>query len=75
MLSATSCSIQSPSVENDGASARVSLSRPASAAAVPVDQIIVYPNQAVPALMLPKGKFRIRAMDKTGMILNAYEKR
>jgi hypothetical protein len=42
--------------------------------AVPVDQIILYPNQQIPALMLPAGKFRIRAMDKWGKILNGYER-
>ncbi len=41
--------------------------------AVPVDQIILYPNKEVPALILPKGKFRIRAMDKTGKILGEYK--
>jgi len=43
--------------------------------AVPVDQVILYPNQPIPALMLPAGKFRIRAMDKSGKVLNQYEKR
>jgi hypothetical protein len=42
--------------------------------AVPVDQIILNPDKPVPALMLPAGKFRIRAMDKTGRIINQYEK-
>jgi hypothetical protein len=46
-----------------------------SDAAVPVDQIILYPNQPMPVLMLPAGKFRIRAMDKSGKILNQYENR
>ena len=46
-----------------------------SAGAVPIDQIIVYPNQTIPARILPKGKSRIGAMDKTGKILNKYEKR
>jgi hypothetical protein len=45
-----------------------------SANAVPVDQIILYPNKEIPVLMLPKGSFRIRAMDKTGNILRQYEK-
>src|SRR5215213_400971 len=43
--------------------------------AVPVDQIILYPNKQIPTLMLPQGKFRIRAMDKSGKTLNQYEKR
>ncbi len=43
--------------------------------AVPIDQIILYPNQKIPALMLPKGVFRIRAMDKTGKILGQYERK
>jgi hypothetical protein len=42
--------------------------------AVPVDQIILYPKQSVSALMLPKGKFRIRALDKSGRVLGEYEK-
>jgi hypothetical protein len=40
---------------------------------VPVDQIILYPNKEVPILMLPPGKFRVRAMDKTGIALREYE--
>ena len=46
-----------------------------SADAVPVDQIILYPNRPLPVLLLPAGKFRVRAMDKAGKILNQYEKR
>jgi hypothetical protein len=34
--------------------------------AVPVDQIILYPNKEIPVLMLPKGNFRIRAIDRIG---------
>lgn len=45
-----------------------------SADAVPVDQIILYPNREVPVLMIPAGKFRLRAMDKAGRVLNQYEK-
>ena len=45
-----------------------------SADAVPVDQIILYPNKEIPALILPKGSFRIRAIDRAGKILNQYEK-
>ncbi len=36
--------------------------------AVPVDQIILYPKKEVPVLMLPKGKFRIRAIDRSGKV-------
>jgi hypothetical protein len=43
--------------------------------AVPVDQIIIYPKQQIPVLMLPVGTFRISAMDKTGKILSQYEKK
>ncbi len=43
--------------------------------AVPVDQIIVYTNQKIPAIVLPAGGLRIRAMDKTGKILTRYEKK
>jgi hypothetical protein len=46
-----------------------------SADAVPIDQIIIYPQQQIPVLMLPSGTFRIRAMDKTGKILSQYEKK
>ncbi len=46
-----------------------------SADAVPIDQIILYPNKETPVLMLPKGKFRIRAMDKARKILSQYEKK
>lgn len=45
-----------------------------SADAVPVDQIILYPNKEISVLMLPKGDFRIRAMDETGKIIAQYEK-
>ncbi len=44
-----------------------------SADAVPVDQIILYPNKEISVLMLPKGKFRIRTMDKNGTIANEYQ--
>lgn len=46
-----------------------------SSDAVPCDQIIVYPDKHMPALMLPKGKFHVRALDKTGEILGQYEAR
>ena len=45
-----------------------------SANAVPLDQIIIYPNKEIPALILPKGRFRIRAIDQAGRILKQYEK-
>jgi hypothetical protein len=43
--------------------------------AVPIDQIVIYPNQKIPVLMLPVGSFRIRAIDETGKILRQYEKK
>jgi hypothetical protein len=43
--------------------------------AVPVDQIIIYPNQKIPVLMLPGGNFRIRAMNSSGVVTNQYEKK
>jgi hypothetical protein len=42
--------------------------------AIPADQIILYSEKEVPVLMLPKGNFRIRPKDKTGNILQQYEK-
>jgi hypothetical protein len=48
--------------------------RQESADAVPVDQIMIYPNEAIPVLMLPTGKFRVRALDKAGKVLAEYEK-
>ena len=42
--------------------------------AVPVDQIILYPNKEIPVLMLPKGNFRIRVINKEGKILSQYDK-
>lgn len=45
-----------------------------NADAVPVDQIILYPKQSISTLMLPKGKLRIRALDKSGRVLGEYEK-
>lgn len=42
--------------------------------AVPVDQIIIRPNQKFPAMMLPvKGVFRISAKDKTGRMIAEYQ--
>lgn len=43
-----------------------------SADTIPADQIILYPNEKIPVLMLPKGEFRIRAVDKTGKVLTHY---
>jgi hypothetical protein len=43
--------------------------------AVPVDQIIIYPNKKIPVLMLPAGSFRIRAMNGSGKVTTQYEKR
>jgi hypothetical protein len=44
-----------------------------SAEAIPFDQIILEPNQKTPVLMLSKGNFKIRAMDRYGKILGQYE--
>lgn len=44
-----------------------------SADAIPFDQIILDPNQKIPVLMLSKGNFKIRAMDKYGKVLGQYE--
>jgi hypothetical protein len=41
--------------------------------AVPVDQVILYPDKQIPVLMLPKGKWRIRAMTGAGKITGQYE--
>ena len=45
-----------------------------SAEAVPVDQIILRPKQPAASLMLPEGKFLVRAMDKSGNVLSEYQK-
>ncbi len=45
-----------------------------SADVVPIDQIILYPKQSIAALMLPKGDFRIRAINESGKVLGQYEK-
>lgn len=37
--------------------------------AVPIDQILVKPGEEVPALMLPKGEFRVRTWDETGKVI------
>lgn len=44
-----------------------------NADAVPVDQIVLRPRQAVWNLMLPAGDFRIRAVDETGKTLGQYQ--
>lgn len=41
--------------------------------AVPVDQIMLYPNRQIPVLMLPKGNFRLRALDKSGKLIAEYQ--
>jgi len=43
--------------------------------AIAIDQIILYPKQSVSVLMLPKGDFRIWAIDKDGKVLGQYEKK
>jgi hypothetical protein len=44
-----------------------------SADAIPADQIILYPEREIPVLMLPKDKYRIRALDKSGKIIGEYQ--
>jgi hypothetical protein len=44
-----------------------------TADAIPADQIILYPEKEIPVLMLPKGKYRIRALDKSGKIIGEYQ--
>ena len=46
-----------------------------SADAVPVDQIIIYPNKEISVLMLPKGDFRISAIDKLRNVVGSYNER
>lgn len=41
--------------------------------AVPVDQIIIYPNRQIPVLLLPKGNFRFRALNKSGEVIAEYQ--
>jgi hypothetical protein len=44
-----------------------------SSDAVPVDQIIIYPNKPIPVLLLPEqGNFRFRALDKSGKVIAEY---
>lgn len=44
-----------------------------SADAVPVDQIVLYPENQIPVLMLPAGTFQIRAIDESGGIIGKYK--
>jgi hypothetical protein len=44
-----------------------------SADAVPVDQVVLSPGKPVPVLMLPKGRTRVRAIDRAGRVLGQYE--
>lgn len=44
-----------------------------SDAAVPVDQIIIYPNRQIPVLLLPKGKFRFRSLERSGKLIAEYQ--
>jgi hypothetical protein len=44
-----------------------------SADTIPADQIILYPEKEIPALMLQKGKYRIRALDKLGKVIDEYQ--
>jgi tetratricopeptide (TPR) repeat protein len=37
--------------------------------AIPMDQYIIADSSVVPVLMLPKGKFRVRALDATGKVV------
>lgn len=43
-----------------------------SADAIPIDQIMLYPDKKIPVLILPKGNFKIRAMNRSGKILGEY---
>lgn len=40
--------------------------------AIPVDQIVIYPGKDISDLMLPKGTFLLRAIDKTGLSIGSY---
>jgi hypothetical protein len=42
--------------------------------AVPVDQILLNDGRPPMPLILPNGKFRIRALDQSGRILGEYQK-
>jgi hypothetical protein len=43
--------------------------------AVPIDQILIRPDQPMPVLMLPKGNFRVRTWDETGKVVATGELR
>ncbi len=45
-----------------------------NADAIPADQIVLHPDRQVPVLMLPKGKFTIRAIERTGKIIGEYKR-
>lgn len=45
-----------------------------SADTVPADQIILHPDKEIAALVLPNGKFRIRAIDESGKVIGEYQK-
>lgn len=40
--------------------------------AIPIDQIVLYPEKSIPSLMLPKGTMRLRAIDESGKIIGQY---
>lgn len=44
-----------------------------NAEAIPVDQIILYPNKEIPVLILPKGHLRISAVNEAGKVIGQYE--
>jgi hypothetical protein len=44
-----------------------------SSDAIPIDQVILYPAKEIPVLLLPKGSFRIRAINEKGEIIGRYD--
>jgi hypothetical protein len=40
--------------------------------AIPVDQIILWPNKSIPVLLLPSGNFRIQARSSSGRVTAKY---
>jgi hypothetical protein len=40
--------------------------------AIPVDQIVLYPEKSISPLMLPKGTMKLRAIDKSGKTVGQY---
>ncbi|MCB1023956.1 MAG: hypothetical protein KDB79_06195 [Acidobacteria bacterium] len=40
--------------------------------AIPIDQVLISPNEQIPALMLPIGNFKIRTMNESGEITAEY---